>query len=515
MGQTVMRTLTRILISLFLFIIPVSAQRVVFFGQNSKVTTVVSDLGGADFLLDMNTGTVGNSVTTTNLAAGTKGKNLGSWASVTGTGLTLGSPITACDLGSTLHVDGVAYPTGHTSKSIAIDNTAGFNYATANSPQVGLRNFSLFFCIQVGQPFVSIANNKFFDHAGVFTTGPFAIAQYQNGNCGGGANNVAGFEFHSLISTVSSTTGCIPITAGTPVKCALYGDFTLTTGNTGHLSCYDAATNVQIGSTINATMDGGGDISTAFVGNREAGTASGTTTFIQNAIVCWQGVCNSNFQPVSNTYTAPHTMSQSPSTTSTGGTGSTTIASPAIALEAHMLNAVWISTEFDSATISTVTDTAGNTYVSDPTLKLRLTGHIRGEIWYCKDTIANAGNIVTATWSTSSAIFKTITPIAIAGASLTAPLDTGASGSITAATGNPTTGSFSPANGAGVESVLICGYLDSAQSLTAGTNYFLMHTSSVTSHACAFRYGIPSGSQTASLVQGTSASKLVVAMVIK
>lgn len=138
-------------------------------------------------------------------------------------------------------------------------------------------------------------------------------------------------------------------------------------------------------------------------------------------------------------------------------TGSTR-ATSAFNLSAGVGVAVCIRWSEDGVTISSVTDTAGNTYT-------RVTGSAIGdggryvEWWVCDSSASgNASNVVTATFSASTASFKTVLAFQLDGA---VAVDTSASG-IGIAANEVISGSFTTT----VDDALILSGLSRNNSLT-------------------------------------------------
>jgi len=143
-----------------------------------------------------------------------------------------------------------------------------------------------------------------------------------------------------------------------------------------------------------------------------------------------------------------------------------TIAAPAANHTAGNLLVVFVGTTSTTATVSSIADTAGNTY----TYVTRIVGDLTGtiECWYAKNIAGNVSNVVTVTFS-ASVYNRTITVDQYSGCDTSAPLDqynTGSGNSNTPTTGNITT--------TVADEVLVAGvYLGYPYTITAGTNYTL------------------------------------------
>jgi len=143
----------------------------------------------------------------------------------------------------------------------------------------------------------------------------------------------------------------------------------------------------------------------------------------------------------------------------------TTIAAPAANHTTGNLLVVFVGMNSTSVTVSSIADTAGNTYTKVTSIKdSEINDTI--ECWYAKNITGNANNVVTATFS-GSVGYRTITVDQYSGCDTSAPLDqynTGAGENTAPTTGNITT---TLAN-----EVLVAGvYLRAFKTITAGTNY--------------------------------------------
>lgn len=78
---------------------------------------------------------------------------------------------------------------------------------------------------------------------------------------------------------------------------------------------------------------------------------------------------------------------------------STTVASPATAHTSGSLLVVVVNWETAATNLSSMADTAGNTYSN---LTKRTSTNMGSQIWYCANITGNASNIVTATFSSAT-----------------------------------------------------------------------------------------------------------------
>jgi len=143
----------------------------------------------------------------------------------------------------------------------------------------------------------------------------------------------------------------------------------------------------------------------------------------------------------------------------------TTIAAPAANHTTGNLLVVFVGCHSISVTVSSIADTAGNTYTKVTSIK---DSYDTIECWYAKNITGNANNVVTATYS-DSVDYRTITVDQYSGCDTSTPLDQYNTG-----TGNdtaPTTGNITTT---AADEVLVAGvYLRVSKTITAGTNYTL------------------------------------------
>ena len=125
-------------------------------------------------------------------------------------------------------------------------------------------------------------------------------------------------------------------------------------------------------------------------------------------------------------------------TSGSGDGGSTTIAATAANHTGGNLLVVCVVWSSAAQTLSSIADTAGNTYTRHPSSK-QDSGSDNTEIFYAKNITGNASNVVTATFSGSST-FRRIMVDQISGADTSAPADQAGIGGGTSATA--TTSSF-------------------------------------------------------------------------
>ena len=152
-------------------------------------------------------------------------------------------------------------------------------------------------------------------------------------------------------------------------------------------------------------------------------------------------------------------------TSGDGASSSNTIQIPATSLTSGNLIVIGIRYNSSTATCS-ISDTAGNTYTQAGSYILNGTDRI--SMWYAKNTIGNANNVVTVSLSVSCT-YRYASSIQVSGLDIINPLDTTASGTVSNGT-VITSGSFTTST---VKEIIIsmAQVASIAGSWTAGTGY--------------------------------------------
>lgn len=471
-------------------------------GPGGAIPVAPTIIGPVDALIDMNTSSPGTTLTTTILGNGTQGGGnfVSPWALSATPGMTVEAHQTGCTQGGTVRVNGTDFATSHTSQSIKYDHvgapkTAGLSF------NGGIRRASYLGCITFGPPDVGAGSAGLFDYVTfISASGGNVVVQLNNGNCGGSA--VYGVNIETNPGGTTTHSSCITLTPGGTYWVMLQADYI---GGTSSMDIY--TTSFSLVGSVTSTQSTGADISVMRIGSNETSTSSGNFSYFENQLVQYSGGGVYPLGPTNTTYSVPYIVSKA---AGNGSGGSTTIASAATNLQAGNLSLAFVSSETSGSTISSCTDTAGNTYASDASLKVSLAGQAQIEAWYAKNTTANSSNVVTCTYSGSS-VFRAIQVIQIAGASTSAPFDVGATGTASAGSGTVTTGSFTPSVTA---SCLIGGHITSGTIMTSGTNYYGIY-SSTNSYASSMRPSCPASSQTASMTSSSTASKVATVIALK
>lgn len=183
------------------------------------------------------------------------------------------------------------------------------------------------------------------------------------------------------------------------------------------------------------------------------------------------------------------------------GSNFNSIATTALSTTTGNLIVVTVGYGTNAADVSSVTDTAGNTYTHGTSCANTSSGSAIGtDIWYVANATGNAANIVTAHFSTGLA-YVGVTQLQYSGAAITQ--------SVTCAVGNSsssttvTSGSFNPTLSGGVN--VATGNGSGGATWTAGSSYTLRGSSNTTEDYA----NAPSGSQTASFTINTPLNMII------
>jgi hypothetical protein len=176
-----------------------------------------------------------------------------------------------------------------------------------------------------------------------------------------------------------------------------------------------------------------------------------------------------------------------------------------VSATAGNLLVVMIAIANNALTVSSITDTAGNTYTQCSGALIQSQSSVGTlDIWYAKNILGNATNVVTVNYSALSQFGGSIKVHQYSGADTTSPFETATTGSATAATA-VTSSSFSPAASGNVN----VAHADTSlvtPTWTAGTNYTLQVNQSTDDSQSEDRLNAPSGVQTASFTVSLSAT---------
>jgi len=185
------------------------------------------------------------------------------------------------------------------------------------------------------------------------------------------------------------------------------------------------------------------------------------------------------------------------------------IASPAGNDLNGSLLVAFIAGETGPRTISSITDTAGNTWLAVPNAYRSIAGALNpewGDLWYCRNAIGNAANVVTANLS-GAATFRSIHIHSYPNADLLAPVAGEASNTLTIAGTSITSRSYTPPVG-GVGVVGINPEQGQA-SWTPGDGYTTRTTETTASRTTADYIGVPPGAKTMTMTYPTSSQTVL------
>ena len=196
----------------------------------------------------------------------------------------------------------------------------------------------------------------------------------------------------------------------------------------------------------------------------------------------------------------------SQSSGSNGSTSSTTIASAGLNVTTGNFIVVFIgASDTSHCTVSSVTDTAGNTYHQATGAYKQDNAYDNiGDIWYAYNVTGNASNVVTATISTSTP-YAGITQAQFSGVNTTSSVFDVATNGASDSSSTVTSSSFTPA---GAGELLFAGVNVSASyTSTAGSGFTLISAGNGNTE---YNLSSSSGSQTASFgVSNSGAHALI------
>jgi hypothetical protein len=215
----------------------------------------------------------GTQITTTILSNGTIG-SWGGWNNIVGSGsnLTVGAHNPSCALGTPISVGGTTYLPTSASQAISLNNSSSFTYMVGSIPSQS--KISVAGCITFG----GVPNTtNLMDMVRINgAKGGYAVLQLRSGNCINIETDGNGTQ-HS---------GCITPSGNQPTYwCTMLVD---PTTSIAKARCYlPVSPFTQIGSEISVVMKSSsvyGNVTGIYMGNAEAGTASGTLNVFENMI---------------------------------------------------------------------------------------------------------------------------------------------------------------------------------------------------------------------------------------
>lgn len=466
---------------------------------------VNNQLGPFDSYIDMNCSGPGTLLTATNLNCGTLNLgDTGGWTISPTSGMTVTGLPAGCSLGGSVLIKGATYPIEHSTQGFAYDHTNTIKVANIAALTDGYTQRTEFGCIKFGPPSVAQGSAVLFDYIVIAGNpgGKYAALQLNNGNCGGAA--VYGVNIETGPGSILHST-CLPIT---PTATYWYSFFVDFTAGTSTLYLWDSSF-VAVGN-ISRSLTTGDSFTVTRFGNNEAGTAAGTSSVFANMLGQSSG---GSYQPLGpqNTTTLPpvYLYSKNVNLAALAGSASST-ASAAINLPSGLTNVIWWSSENAASTVSSITDTAGNTYTSNAACKVTLATQGRGEFWWSTTALGNAANVVTINHTAST--FRNYGVFAYAGANTASPFDVCATGTTNVGSADVTTATFTPILN---DAVLQGAYITAGALYSHGTNHQLINSSGTTSAGYQQRVNAPNSSQTATMVNANTSTKWSVAIALK
>lgn len=230
---------------------------------------------------------IGSTLTPAIMNSGSIG--LASWSTGSGTPsvMTVGSHLPECALPFSASVGGVQYQPALLSQSIAYNNNTNFTWIDSDAP-ASQGKYSWGVCLKLGA--INIATNLYDLIRTDGQLGAAATFQLQNKTC-------LNFEINAP-STQHSP--CITVTnSAQALWCSGFVD---SVNGLAKAACFiPTYPYTQVGSTVQISFTGRGNVSTTRVGNVEVGTAAGTTNFFENMVFDYT---NATF-PIMPNYATP------------------------------------------------------------------------------------------------------------------------------------------------------------------------------------------------------------------
>jgi hypothetical protein len=262
-----------------------------------------------DEWLQMNTSVPGTPLTSTILAAGAVGTpSLSSWtldqaSAVVSSTSAFTIAASQGSMGGSIIVNGVTYPVGTPTQSLALNNSSNFTYVTTSSSfPSGIRMVVANGFITLGYANAGTVGGKYSDLILLNDTNSAAavILQFNNGNpC-----YCVDLETNGTNASHRTTT-TIPVTQGHRYSFSLLFD---EINGTAKLALFDPSNNfAQVGSTLSLIQDTGFDFAHLRFGNAETGTSSSATTYYEDIMLDWTNHVFPNAPVPNGTPPAPPT----------------------------------------------------------------------------------------------------------------------------------------------------------------------------------------------------------------
>jgi len=205
-------------------------------------------------------------------------------------------------MGGSINVNGVTYPVGTPTESLALNNNSNFTYVTTNSSsfQSGLRTVVANGFITFG-PANAGFNGQNSDLVLLNDTNSSAAVVLQLNN--GQPSYCVRIETNGTNGVQRSPN--ITLAPGHRYSFSLLFD---ESGGTAKLAMFDPSNNfAQVGSTVTVVQDTGFSFASFRFGNAEVGTSGGTTTYFEDLMLDWTNHVFPNAPVPTGTRPAPPT----------------------------------------------------------------------------------------------------------------------------------------------------------------------------------------------------------------
>ena len=310
----------------------------------------------ADVFIDMNVANaIGTTLSVPMMTNGTVAVSAPTWEEnpEPPTGFTLGAHLHdrngSVQIGSTIH------PANHPSKSMALDHAYNFRIERIIVP-IGHPAATIAGFITFGPPNAGSSSNLF-DYWEIQgrRSGDFAVLQLDNGPAG--ANGAGyGLSIETDPDGITTHSPYIPISPGVTYWCVLKSDFT---SGIARLAVYEIVNWTLVGSVTASQAAGNENIGWINIGNNEVGLAPGTTSYFENLVIDYTSAAFP-LGPGSPTNTSVSFGGSAASNVSS--LNSTTLTATTPAHTAGAVNVTVTNPDGQSATLSN-----GFTYTAAPT----------------------------------------------------------------------------------------------------------------------------------------------------
>jgi len=235
-----------------------------------------STFGTVNVFVPMTGATVGSAVTATNLGSGTHPSGYCDWTADKG----LQVSATQGSLGGSVTVSGTTYPSSTATTSISLsdaDSSAIDDCSLSTTNSVA----TVFSYITPGPPLETDNNSKLFDELMLeMTSGDYAVVQLGTGELGPNPNYACAWNIESSPGRVTTHSSYFPIPCGQGMRFAVTLQYNGSNG-TAKADFYRPTDWAHLGS-LSTTATSGTTIYGFRFGNNEAGTNAGTMTYFED-----------------------------------------------------------------------------------------------------------------------------------------------------------------------------------------------------------------------------------------